>query len=412
MTKKKIQKKFRIRKERVSKLKKIQNKNKFNSKYEPQFTDFDSTISLYKDKIIKSDEGKKNNINLSFFNMIYNYLKDCPCAKRIDIKFNQKFIEIIYLLSLDENEFILWTLLIDKYVNINDENWNLVNIFYLAIFSKNKLNKNYEKLFNLYKDENNEFEIWLKNYKEIVKKEITLSEFNERYNELNYLKKFQTMKCIDFDPLLNYICPLKNKEEKNNNNKIIKNSIEIQQCEININSNEENVIINNIININNVNIKKNENENNIINNINNNSENKIKKEDYFINNNININSENKLKKEDYFINNNMNASNYKQEDNIYNNYSFYSHNSYKSLSKFPSEENNFFSCSIEGIHHNENLFGLNDSQEKMSKEDLGINIFGQQNYYFSNELYNGNEGQIFNSEDKNDYQLNYIYKNE
>lgn len=165
MTKKRIKKKFIKRKKQKSRKKIIPNEFKFNSNYN-NFIDFNSIISWYKEKILKTNLEKYDNINFSFINMINNYLKDCSCLKNKDFEFIQNFYEIIRILSLDENEFVLWTLLIDIYVKKIQDKWNLNNLFYLAICAKKNLSKN----FKINKNIKNDFNIWISKHKKIVKK--------------------------------------------------------------------------------------------------------------------------------------------------------------------------------------------------------------------------------------------------
>ena len=379
MTKKRIKKKFIKRKKQKSRKKIIPNEFKFNSNYN-NFIDFNSIISWYKEKILKTNLEKYDNINFSFINMINNYLKDCSCLKNKDFEFIQNFYEIIRILSLDENEFVLWTLLIDIYVNKIQDKLNLKNLFYLAICAKKELSKN----FKINKNIKNDFNIWISKHKKIVNKKISLQKFNERYCKLNYLKNFQTKEFLNVDLLINKFIDLNNKKRNKIKNKEKKKKfIVFKPNEINKNFFVNNINIINNLDKNNVNININNNKNQ--NNINNNC------------NNCNNSSIKNIKKDDNLLNNNMNSS--------YNNINNLNHlnnqeDNERALSSNLYDENRYFNDSIEGIEHYEDLFDNNYFYFKKEVFNYDINNFEKPNNFCNYKIEKGNDSKESKSQNK------------
>jgi len=171
---------------------------------------FDKIICSYRaivNKIYRNKMGINENFNLSFLNMISSYLKNCACPEKNDFNFIQKFTEITTILSMNENEFIFWTLLIDKYTkNIKNE-WNLEILFYIGLCSKENLSPNYSNIINEYKQINNGFNTWYNSNKIILGKDLCLlEEFNKRYIKLNKMKTFKTICYHDYNSKVEYIC--------------------------------------------------------------------------------------------------------------------------------------------------------------------------------------------------------------
>ena len=119
-------KKSFIKKRDLKKLRELKNRSKARKKIQVSNTNsFDKIMSSYKEivnKRYRKNMGFNEYFNLSFLNMISSYLKDCACPDKNDFNFIQKFTEITSILSMNENEFIFWTLLIDKYTKISKMN--------------------------------------------------------------------------------------------------------------------------------------------------------------------------------------------------------------------------------------------------------------------------------------------------
>ena len=151
--------------------------------------------------------GINENFNLSFLNMISSYLKDCACPEKNDFNFIQKFTEIATILSMNENEFIFWTLMIDKYIKNNKNGWNLEILFYIGLYSKENLSPNYLNIINEFKQINSGFNIWYNSNKLFFGEDLCLlEEFNQRYIKLNRMKTFKTICYHDYNSKVEYIC--------------------------------------------------------------------------------------------------------------------------------------------------------------------------------------------------------------
>ena len=204
-------KKSFIKKRDLKKLKELKNRNKSRKKIQVSNTNsFDKIMSSYKEivnKRYRKNMGFNEYFNLSFLNMISSYLKDCACPDKNDFNFIQKFTEITTILSMNENEFIFWTLLIDKYTkNIKNE-WNLEILFYIGLYSKQNLSPNYLNIINEYKQFNNGFNTWYNSNKLLLGEKLCLlEEFNQRYLKLNKMKSFKTICYHDYNSKVEYIC--------------------------------------------------------------------------------------------------------------------------------------------------------------------------------------------------------------
>ena len=275
-------KKSFIKKRDLKKLKELKNRIKTRKNIQVSNTNsFDKIIFLYKEivnKRCRKKMGINENFNLSFLNMISSYLKDCACPEKNDFNFIQKFTEIATTLSMNENEFIFWTLLIDKYIKNNKNGWNLEILFYIGLYSKENLSPNYLNIINEFKQINSGFNIWYNSNKLFFGEDLCLlEEFNQRYIKLNRMKTIKTICYHDYNSKVEYICnpngvtsaeenktPIlieKSKESINSNKKLdeIKNKkneekkIENVNNEDNINKYDIEEYHNNIINFNDVN---------------------------------------------------------------------------------------------------------------------------------------------------------------
>ena len=204
-------KKSFIKKRDLKKLRELKNRSKARKKIQVSNTNsFDKIMSSYKEivnKRYRKNMGINEYFNLSFLNMISSYLKDCACPEKNDFNFIQKFTEITTILSMNENEFIFWTLLIDKYTkNIKNE-WNLEILFYIGLYSKQNLSPNYLNIINEYKLFNNGFNTWYNSIKLFFGEKLCLlEEFNQRYIKLNKMKSFKTICYHDYNSKVEYIC--------------------------------------------------------------------------------------------------------------------------------------------------------------------------------------------------------------
>ena len=271
-----------IKKRDLKKLKELKNRIKTRKNIQVSNTNsFDKIIFLYKEivnKRCRKNMGINENFNLSFLNMISSYLKDCACPEKNDFNFIQKFTEIATILSMNENEFIFWTLMIDKYIKNNKNGWNLEILFYIGLYSKENLSPNYLNIINEFKQINSGFNIWYNSNKLFFGEDLCLlEEFNQRYIKLNRMKTFKTICYHDYNSKVEYICnpngvtsaednktPIlieKSKESINSNKKLdeIKNKkneekkIENVNNEDNINKYDIEEYHNNTINFNDVN---------------------------------------------------------------------------------------------------------------------------------------------------------------
>ena len=297
--KKRIQKRIKMLRGRRS----IKNtiKKQKNNKSISSIDAFDNIISLFKATIYninKRENEYNDNMNLSFINMVNSYLKDCSCPENKNFYFIRKFNDIINILSMNKNEFVFWTILIDTYMRINSNNWLLETLFYIGLYSKEKISDNFSFYINEYKQINKSFDLWYENNKNFFDKNLcNLEAFNKKYKKLNYINTLQKVVYHDYEYKVKYICnPMIEMEqkntkifnkndlnkfifnknfEKNEDKKIIVQNDCMKLCINNIivnpnKSNDEDECQNNIINFNNINFVDKLNDNN----------------NYFINNNI------------------------------------------------------------------------------------------------------------------------------
>ena len=204
--------------------------------------DLDSALTSFKSII--PFEDKKDFMDLTFANIILSYFKMQNIYPKNDNEFFFKFNRIISDISMDKNEFILFTLLFDEYTKIKGDNFNLKNIFYLCLCSKRKLNEKFSDIFEKYKKNNKDFGEWEDKNKNKIQIEMPIYKFNKRYKELFYKNNIlNKSRATEYDKLIDYICDknvkVKRKEKKkfnsNKNNDIQKanssfvdNSIKIE----------------------------------------------------------------------------------------------------------------------------------------------------------------------------------------
>ena len=239
--------------------------------------DLDTALTSFKSII--PFEDKKDFMDLTFANIILSYFKMENIYPKKDNEFFFKFNRIINDISMDKNEFILFTLLFDEYKKIKGDNFNLKNIFYLCLCSKRKLNEKFSDIFEKYKKNNKDFGEWEDKNKNKIQIEMPIYKFNKRYKELFYKNNIlNKSRVTEYDKLIDYICDKnikrKRKEKKkfnsNKNNIIQKANSSIVDNSIKIEiSQREDTQKSGFLDINtNNNIKVEEDKYNFINNIN------------------------------------------------------------------------------------------------------------------------------------------------
>jgi hypothetical protein len=229
--------------------------------------------------------------------MINSYLKDCSCPENKNFYFIKKFNDIIKILSMNKNEFVFWTILIDTYMKDNSKSWLLETLFYIGLYSKEKISDDFSIYINEYKQINKNFDLWYENNKNLYDKDsLGLEVFNKKYKKLNYMNSLQKVAYHDYEYKVKYICnPIIEMEQKNTNI-FHKKDLSISK---NIEKNEDKKITgqNDCIKFSINHILENDNKSN---------------DDYECQNNTinfnNINFEDKLNdNNNYFINNNIDA---------------------------------------------------------------------------------------------------------
>lgn len=254
--------------------------------------------------------------NVTFCDMINKYFQLPSCPYKSNSEYIQIFYSNIKQLSIDINEFVGWTLLIEQYIKENSNGCDSKHLLYLAICSKMNL-LYYSEIINEYKNDE-DFQIWYNLNKKIIEKGINLVEFNKRYNELRNNKK--SLKILKYNDIVNDLCTIFNKKKE----KINKNSNSLLSSNIiNKNSSENSEIIIEIENI----------YTNSVNYVNNDS--------------INIKSSQKEKINTYKISNNLDLI-----KNCSKNLIESQSNSILSLKNENEENYSYFKENIEGLSHN------------------------------------------------------------
>lgn len=376
--KKRIQKRIKILGRRRS-IKNTVKKQKNNESISST-NDFDKITSLFKatiNNMNKKENEYNDNMNLSFINMVNSYLKDCSCPENKNFYFIKKFNDIIKILSMNKNEFVFWTILIDTYMRGNPNNWLLETLFYIGLYSKEKISDNFSFYINEYKQINKSFDLWYENNKNLYDKDLcSLELFNKKYKKLNYINTLQKVAYHDYEYKVKYICnPNIEMEQKNTNiftkkdlNKFNfnKNFEESEDKKINVQNDGVKFSINNII----VNANKSNDDDECQNNI--------------INFN-NINFVDKLNdNNNYFINNNIDAGITAKNEVELN------PNEERKLSPNPYDDCNVFLDSFNELNPNNNI-NL-DNLLAQGKEELNFQVscFSEQ-YHYKHYLKNSDE---------------------
>ena len=186
----------------------------------------------------KTQSEKKYILVFTMINLIHSFLRESSIPEKNNKDFRKNIISIINNLSMNENEFIIWTLLIEN--NYNKIIFNKKNefeaLFYLGIIAKEKLNPDYSKQINQQLNKNT--------YEDL---NIDLKELN---NKLNHYKSLFTSVgkkyTIDYEKMINDINDI-NKVRKNKNQQNV-NSIQAQIDNVNNFEREESVENNNEFN--------------------------------------------------------------------------------------------------------------------------------------------------------------------
>jgi len=313
MSKKYAKTKLRSSKGRNRQKKIVKRKDRFNPDFNTGFLLFLSNSETPKKRDNSIIENHCFIFNATFCDMINKYFQLSSCPYKNKPEYIQIFYSNIKQLSIDINEFVGWTLLIEQYIKENSNGYDSKHLLYLAICSKMNL-LYYSEIINEYKN-NEDFQIWYNLNKKIIEKEINLIEFNKRYNELSTNRK--SLKILKYNDIVNDLCTIFNKK----NEKINKNSNSLLSSPNIINKNSSE---NREINI--------EIENIYTNSVN-----------YVNNDSINIKSSKKEKINTYKINNNLDLIKNCSKNLIES----------QSNSKNESEENySYFKENIEGLPHN------------------------------------------------------------
>ena len=155
-----------------------------------------------------SQSEKKYILVFTMINLVHSFLRESSFPEKNNKDFRKNFISIINNLSMNENEFIIWTLLIENNYNkiILNNKIEFEPLFYLGIIAKEKINPDYSIQINpnLNKEKFEDLNINLK-------------ELNTKLNHYKSLftsgdKKYK----IDYEKMINDINDI-NKERKKQN---------------------------------------------------------------------------------------------------------------------------------------------------------------------------------------------------
>ena len=121
MVKKYTRKKSRSKKGRNNQRKIVKIKDRSNPDFNTGFLPFLSNSQTLKNS--SNSKLEKNCIifNYTYCNMISKYLQLPSCPYKNSPELIQTFCSNIEQLSLDINEFVCWTLLIDRYIKANSK---------------------------------------------------------------------------------------------------------------------------------------------------------------------------------------------------------------------------------------------------------------------------------------------------
>jgi hypothetical protein len=137
------------------------------------------------------------NINYSLLNWSFIFLQQISCPQRNNKKFIRDFINIINNLCINKNEFISWTLYIERCGKIC---WDIETLLYIGIYTKKLFDKIY--VYHGMTIDN-------KKMSEICsildEKKINLIELNQRYNYYNNFAQKKQNTFYDFNEIVEYI---------------------------------------------------------------------------------------------------------------------------------------------------------------------------------------------------------------
>ena len=188
---KKCQKTLKRRRRISKKIKFIRQSNKIKNMNRPETQKSQSTI----ENSITSEH--EVNIDYSLLNWSFIFLQQISCPQRNNKKFIRDFINIINNLCINKNEFISWTLYIERCGKIC---WDIETLLYIGIYTKKLFDKIY--VYHGMTIDN-------KKMSEICsildEKKINLIELNQRYNYYNNFAQKKQNTFYDFNEIVEYI---------------------------------------------------------------------------------------------------------------------------------------------------------------------------------------------------------------
>ena len=188
---KKCQKTLKRRRRISKKIKFIRQSNKIKNMNRPETPKSQSTI----ENSITSEH--EVNIDYSLLNWSFIFLQQISCPQRNNKKFIRDFINIINNLCINKNEFISWTLYIERCGKIC---WDIETLLYIGIYTKKLFDKIY--VYHGMTIDN-------KKMREICsildEKKINLIELNQRYNYYNNFAQKKQNTFYDFNEIVEYI---------------------------------------------------------------------------------------------------------------------------------------------------------------------------------------------------------------
>ena len=188
---KKCQKTLKRRRRISKKIKFIRQSNKIKNMNRPETPKSQSTI----ENSITSEH--EVNIDYSLLNWSFIFLQQISCPQRNNKKFIRDFINIINNLCINKNEFISWTLYIERCGKIC---WDIETLLYIGIYTKKLFDKIY--VYHGMTIDN-------KKMSEICsildEKKINLIELNQRYNYYNNFAQKKQNTFYDFNEIVEYI---------------------------------------------------------------------------------------------------------------------------------------------------------------------------------------------------------------
>jgi len=218
---KKCQKTLKRRRRISKKIKFIRQSNKIKNMSNSETPKSQSTI----ENSITSEH--EVNIDYSLLNWSFIFLQQISCPQRNNKKFIRDFINIINNLCINKNEFISWTLYIERCGKIC---WDIETLLYIGIYTKKLFDKIY--VYHGMTIDN-------KKMSEICsildEKKINLIELNQRYNYYNNFAQKKQNTFYDFNEIVEYIY-------KSNNYKNVKKEKKEKKEKGKINAKEGNSV--------------------------------------------------------------------------------------------------------------------------------------------------------------------------